>query len=379
MPTKLQRKTPVKKATTAALEISSERPRRRGRGVRAKVLSQFTIQLATLQSAGLPIVKCLRILERQMRAGPFRESVGLVADDVESGNSLSEALAKHPQNFDRLYVNMVRAGEAGGVLDGILLRLADFSEKAEEIKSKIRNALAYPIFVVVFACAIVAFIMAVVVPKFITVFAEFDVKLPPPTRLLMAVSHSFAAYWFLILGIPVLLVVLLRVALRHPAVRYRFDGLKLAVPLVGNLIRKTIVARFARTLGTLLQSGVPILEALAILRGAVANAVLEAAVDRVHDNIREGEPIARPLGECGIFDEIVVNMVDVGERTGELDKMLLKVADAYEREVDARVTALFKLIEPALLLVLALVVGFIVVSLFLPIIKIMDTFADRGV
>jgi type IV pilus assembly protein PilC len=384
MPAKIQRKIPVKKLTPSAEEQMKPQQfvvgrKQKVRRVRPRVLTQFTTQLATLQNAGLPIVKCLRILEGQMHAGPLKETLAQVIEDVESGSSLSEAFAKHPGIFDRLYVNMVRAGEAGGVLDTILNRLAEFSEKAEDIKSKIKNALAYPVFVLMFAALIVTFIMIVIVPKFTAIFEEFRIDLPAPTRVLINLSYFMAKYWYVIVAAPIVLYIAFRLAVRNAGVRFQVDRAKLAIPITGGLLEKTIIARFSRTLGTLLQSGVPILDALAILKGAVTNAVLERAVDSVHESIREGDPISRPLGESKIFDDMVVNMVDVGEKTGELDKMLLKIADVYDRDVDSRVTAMFKIIEPVILLLLAVVVGFIVISLFLPILKIMDTFAERGV
>jgi type IV pilus assembly protein PilC len=383
MPAKIQRKIPVKKLTPSAEEQKPQQfvvgRKQKVRRVRPRVLTQFTTQLATLQNAGLPIVKCLRILEGQMHAGPLKETLAQVIEDVESGSSLSEAFAKHPGIFDRLYVNMVRAGEAGGVLDTILNRLAEFSEKAEDIKSKIKNALAYPVFVLMFAALIVTFIMIVIVPKFTAIFEEFRIDLPAPTRVLINLSYFMAKYWYVIVAGPIVLYIAFRLAVRNARVRFQVDRVKLAIPITGGLLEKTIIARFSRTLGTLLQSGVPILDALAILKGAVTNAVLERAVDSVHESIREGDPISRPLGESKIFDDMVVNMVDVGEKTGELDKMLLKIADVYDKDVDSRVTAMFKIIEPVILLLLAVVVGFIVISLFLPILKIMDTFAERGV
>jgi type IV pilus assembly protein PilC len=305
----------------------------------------------------------------------FRE----IRERVNQGTALADALSEHPYMFSELYVNMVRAGEAGGVLDTILNRLAEFSEKAEDIKSKIKNALAYPVFVLMFAALIVTFIMIVIVPKFTAIFEEFRIDLPAPTRVLINLSYFMAKYWYVIVAAPIVLYIAFRLAVRNAGVRFQVDRAKLAIPITGGLLEKTIIARFSRTLGTLLQSGVPILDALAILKGAVTNAVLERAVDSVHESIREGDPISRPLGESKIFDDMVVNMVDVGEKTGELDKMLLKIADVYDRDVDSRVTAMFKIIEPVILLLLAVVVGFIVISLFLPILKIMDTFAERGV
>ena len=345
----------------------------RRRKVSSKALAQFTAQLATLVNAGLPLMRCLRVLEAQLEPGLLQSVVAAVAEDVEGGATLSEALAKYPQVFDRLYVNMVRAGEAGGVLGLILQRLAEFARKSETIKSQIRSALTYPVLVLCFAGGILTFVMLFVVPKFEAIFANFDAEMPLATELLIGLSRGLLTHWYLLVAVPVVLVVVFRMALRTESVAYRLDRLVLRVPLAGDLVRKTIVARFSRTLGTLLQSGVPILESLAIVKAAIPNRVLEQAVGDVHDSIREGETIAGPLQESGVFDDLVVNMIDVGEQTGQLDAMLLRVADTFEAEVDTAVTTLFKVIEPVILLIMAVLVGFIVISLFLPIVRIMDT------
>ncbi len=357
-------------------------PARRGlfarRGVSTRALTDFTTQLATLVNAGLPLVRCLRVLEGQLANGPFRQVVAAVADDVESGAPLSDALAKYPQVFDRLYVNMVRAGEAGGVLGTILLRLADFARRRDRITSQLKGALIYPVIVITVAGLIVLFVMLFVVPKFETILANFDVAMPLPTQIVMGVSRALGTYWYVALAVPVLAVVGFRLALRSESFAWRMDALTLRLPLLGNVVRKTVVARFSRTLGTLLQSGVPILEALAIVKGAIPNRVLEDAVEHVHDSIREGESVAQPLGESGVFDDVVVNMIDVGEETGQLDAMLLRIADNFEFEVDQAVTGFFRALEPVILLFMAGVVGFIVVSLFLPIVRIMQSFPAGG-
>jgi len=351
--------------------------RRRGlfrrRRVGSKALAQFTAQLATLVNAGLPLMRCLHVLEAQLEPGLLQEVVGAVAADVEGGATLSEALAKYPQVFDRLYVNMVRAGEAGGVLGLILQRLSEFARKSETIKTQIRSALTYPILVLCFAGGILLFVMLFVVPKFETIFANFDAEMPLATELLIGLSRGLARHWYVLVALPFVLAVVWRAALRTESVAFKIDRLILRLPVAGDLVRKTIVARFSRTLGTLLQSGVPILESLAIVKAAIPNRVLEQAVGDVHDSIREGETIAGPLQESGVFDDLVVNMIEVGEQTGQLDAMLLRVADTFESEVDSAVTTLFKVIEPVILLIMAVLVGFIVISLFLPIVRIMDT------
>ena len=380
MPDKIQRKSggaaPEPKKPAAEMAGATKKRRFGGGGVKAKVLVQFTTQLATLQNAGLPIVRCLRILAGQQRPGPFRDAVGAIADDVESGDSLSAALGKHPQIFDPLYLNMVKAGEAGGILDQILERLAIFAEKADAIRTKVKGALTYPICVMVFAFFVVGFVMVFVVPKFEEVFRELKTTLPPLTQGLLACAKFLKSWWWaVLLGIG-LVIVTLKLLMRIAGFKRMVHRMALRAPVLGPLNSKTIVARFARTFGTLLGAGVPILEALSIIRDSVSNVIVSAALDDVHKNIKQGETITQPMAESGVFDDIVVNMVDVGEQSGNLDRMLMKVADAYERDVDDAVSTLFRIIEPVILLFLAVVVGIIVVALFLPILKVMDTLAQ---
>jgi type IV pilus assembly protein PilC len=355
-----------------------------GRRVSDKSLTMFTSQLAILQDAGLPIVRCLKILEGQMKPGYFKWVLSSVTEDVESGSPLSDALAKHPGVFDDLYVNMVKAGEAGGVLDTILTRLSEFKEKAQRLKRRVVSASIYPLVVFFVATCILLGIMIFVVPKFEAVFRDIGQgkgQLPALTLAMQSISRWLvgkdgpfpgAGIVFLLLFVVALIVGLKLVGMTEGGKRF-FDRLKLNLPLLGTLTRKTIVARFARTFGTLIQSGVPILEALNIVRDSIGNVVLRDAVTRVHDAIREGENIAQPLGESGIFDDIVVNMIDVGEETGELDKMLLKVADTYDDEVDLAVASVVSVLEPMLIVVMGFLVALIVVSLFLPLLKIVET------
>ena len=385
MPDKIQRKSggakPVASAAaspTAELAGAVQKKKRfRRTSIKPRVLVQFTTQLATLQSAGLPIVRCLRILAGQQREGPFRDAVTAVADDVEGGDSLSVAFAKHPQYFDNLYLNMVKAGEAGGILDKILERLAEFAEKAEAIRSKIKGALTYPVAVMTFAVLVVAFVMTFVVPKFEEVFKQLNQTLPPVTTYLLAIARVMKVYWWAFLLAIGIAVISFKMAMRVYGFRRAMHRVQLKVPVLGDLVHKTIVARFARTFGTLLGAGVPILEALTIIRDSVSNVVVGEALESVHKNIKQGETITQPMAESGVFDDIVVNMVDVGEQSGNLDRMLMKVADAYEREVDESVSTLFRIIEPLILLFLAVVVGTIVVALFLPILKVMDSMSSR--
>ena len=347
-------------------------------GVSDKQLTQFTTQLSTLQDAGLPIVSCLKILEGQLPKGYFKNCLVAVTDDVESGSSLSEAMAKHPRAFDTLYTNMVRAGEAGGVLDVILSRLAAFMEKSEKLKRQVKGAAIYPIAVLIVIVLILLFIMTQVVPKFEEVFKGLpggEAGLPAITKFMMNLSEWLVAWWWaFILTVIMMFWGLPKLIGMSAGGRMFMDSMKLRMPIVGNLYRKVLVARFTRTFGTLISSGVPILEALDIVRGAAGNAVMEKVIGEVHDAIREGESIAEPLGnqKIRIFDDLVVNMIDVGEKTGELDKMLIKVADNYDDEVDVAVAGLTSLLEPLLIVAMGGAVFAIVLALFLPLLKIID-------
>ena len=341
-------------------------------GVSSKQLTTFTSQLSTLQDAGLPIVRSVKILEGQMKAGNLKNSLLMVAEDVESGSTFSEALSKHPKIFDRLYVNMVKAGEMGGVLDTILRRLSEFMEKSQKLKKRIIGAAVYPIAVLSVAGLILLGIMLFVVPKFKKIFTDMKVPLPMMTELLITMSDNIGTFWWVgPLGI-ILIVVAYKLVTSNKSGKMIIDRVVISLPLFGEIIRKSSISRFTRTLGTLITSGVPILEALAIVRGAISNQVIANAVTAVHDSIREGESIAEPLAQSGEFDDIVVNMIDVGEETGELDKMLIKIADNYDEEVDVLVTSMVSLMEPALIIFMGLIIGFIVISLFLPLITLVQ-------
>lgn len=341
-------------------------------GVKHKQLTQFTQQLSVLMDAGLPIVRSLKILANQMKPSLLKNIVAEVAEDVETGSSLSEALGKHPKAFDKLYVNMVKAGEAGGVLDVILQRLAVFMERMEALKRKIIGASIYPAVVITIAVGVVLSIMTFIVPKFKEVFESVDVPMPGMTVMLMTVSDIVVNFWYIIIFTPLIAWFAVKAWGKTKGGRLAIDRIKLNMPLFGMIIKKTVCARFCRTLGTLLQSGVPILEALNIVKGATGNEVISNAISTVHDSIREGESIAEPLANSGVFDDIVINMIDVGEETGELDKMLVKVADNYDAEVDAAVSALMSILEPILIVGLGFTVGFIVVALFLPLISLLQ-------
>jgi len=342
-------------------------------GVRSKDLTTFTRQLSTLTDAGIPVVQSLNILEEQMRPCALKNIVGAVAEDVESGSSLSEGMARHPKAFDELYVNMVKAGEAGGVLDVVLQRLAEFREKAQRLKRRVIGALVYPLAVLTFAGLIVTGIIIYIIPRFMDMFKELEVELPLPTKILLGISDFAVNYWYLIPLIPISIVVLYKLIRATKTGRYATDWVKFHMPLFGPILRKGAIARFTRTFGTLISSGVPILEALTITRDTVGNVVLSNALSQVHDSIREGEPIAAPLSETKVCDDMVVNMIDVGEETGNLDNMLVKIADTYDEEVDVAVEGLTSLMEPIMVIMMGLIVGFIVISLFLPLIKIMQS------
>ncbi|CAN5718496.1 type II secretion system F family protein [soil metagenome] len=349
-------------------------------GISNKQLTLFTRQLSTLQDAGLPLLRSLQILEEQLKPGKFKGILQDVCDDVEGGTSLSESMAKHPAAFDRLYTKMVNAGEIGGVLDIILQRLAEFMEKAQRLKRKVTGAMLYPSIVVVVAVAIVTFIMVLIIPKFKEIFAEFGVELPFLTKFLVNTSAFVAGIepgqkipgWIVILLTPVVLFLTFHFGRKTGPGRAFFDTVLIYIPGVGTLLRKTTVARFTRTLGTLINAGVPILEAIAITRDTCGNYVFEKALQRVYDSIREGETFATPLRESKVCDSIVVNMIDVGEETGDLDAMLMKIADNYDEEVDVAVNSLVKLIEPLLVVFLGVVVGGIVVAMFLPLVAIIE-------
>jgi len=333
----------------------------------------FTSQLSTLQDAGLPIVRSVKILEAQQRPGKFKDQMAAVAEDVEGGSTFSEALAKFPKSFDKLYVSMVKAGEAGGVLDVILNRLAGFMEKSQKLRKRVKGALIYPAAVLTVAGLILFFIMIYVVPSFQTMFRDLGQKLPAMTQVLLNISQAIKKYWFLLPGIPFTIWVIVKLVTRSPRGRILIDRLKLNLPIFGTIIKKSSISRFCRTLGTLIASGVPILEALRIVKDAIGNVVISSAIEEVHGSIREGDTIAGPLRQSGIFDELLVNMIDVGEETGELDKMLVKIADNYETDVDVAVEGMSSLLEPLLIVGMGGAVGFIVIALFLPLIEIIKS------
>lgn len=347
---------------------------RGSRRISDRTVTDFTVQLATLSSAGIPMVRALNVLEGQTKPGPFKDVLAELVEDVSSGTPLSEAMGKHERVFDPLYSSMVHAGEAGGVLDQILERLARYRERIGDIRGKITSAMVYPLVIVVVAVAVVSAVIALVIPRFRVIFESFGIELPAVTQLLLNVSKFTVDYWYAVFGAPIVLLLLHGIFMRRGgAYRYRMHKLLLALPLLGALIKQGLIAAFARTFGTLLQAGVPHLDALAIVRDTSGNEVIIEGVEEIRRVVREGEGISQPMEETGAFDDLVCNMVDVGEQTGELDGMLIRVADAYEAKVDRDIDTFFKVLEPILLIIVAIFVGFIVVALFLPLMKIMSS------
>ena len=351
-------------------------------GVPLKKLTTFTRQLSTLQDAGLPLLRSLQILEAQQRPGQLKGILGGVCEDVESGSTLADAFSKHPKAFDRLYCKMVAAGEVGGVLDVILQRLADFMEKGQRLRRRIKGAMIYPCVVITIAVLIVTGIMYYVIPKFQSIFEDFGVKLPGITLWLISASKWVAgtaspnqavpgAVW--VVTSPVMLFLFFKLIRKTTFGRAATDLLRTKFPVIGPLVKKASIARFTRTLGTLVAAGVPILEAIMITRDTSGNYVFEKALTKVHDSIREGETFAAPLRESKVCDSIVVNMIDVGEETGDLDVMLMKIADNYDEEVDVAVSSLLSLLEPFMVVILGGIVGTIVLALFMPLVSMIES------
>lgn len=418
----------------AAGQTAAKAKKKRGfaiGGGGSKYVCAFTRQLSILQDAGLPILRSLKILEQNAKAGKLKNALQDVCEEIETGATLSEAMAKSPKVFTRLYVNMIKAGEAGGALEVILQRLADFMERSESLKKKVKGAMIYPCVVVSVAVGILTFIMLQIVPVFAKMFDEFDLDLPQMTQLLVAVSDFVVRFWFLLPAVPVGIFLFVKLMRKFKHGRMGWDMFILRLPIAGMLIEKNTLARTTRTLGTLISSGVPILEGLTITRETAGNALFEKIYGKVTDSIREGNTVARPMKEysqlgfhpmCGFFwfvfgavpgmmimclqpmmdgmlnlgaavaggvgtlgllwyltkiktrvvDDLVVNMVDVGEETGELDTMLYKVADQYDEEVKTLTDGLMALLEPLMIVFLGGAVGFIVISLFMPLVSLIQ-------
>ncbi|MGB0333760.1 MAG: type II secretion system F family protein [Opitutales bacterium] len=343
-----------------------------GKVIKPEELTTFTRQLATLLDAGLPLLRALEVMIRQEKNLRFKGVLEQIADQVKSGNPFSDGLSQHPKIFDRLYVNMVRAGEAGGVLEVVLSRLAGFMEKALKTKKKVKSAMVYPIVVVGVAISIVALLMVVVVPKFQTIFDDMleGAALPGPTQFVVGVSNFMRENIVLTMIIIVVAIVGFKFLLKTPFGSKAFNWCSINLPKVGDLVRKVNIARITRTFGTLLSSGVPILQSITITKDITGNKFYENALSRIHDAVRDGESLAKPMERESVFPNMVTSMVDVGEETGELAEMLNRVADNYDEDVDNAVAGITSIIEPVMIVFLAVVVGFIVIALFLPIVEI---------
>ncbi|MBQ5531568.1 MAG: type II secretion system F family protein [Kiritimatiellae bacterium] len=364
-----------KKGKGLNMEIKITMPKFLRGKIKTKVLTQFTRQLATLVNAGLPLMRGIDVLKRQMKDPQMLEALNGIAESIASGGTFSESLTAYPKIFDNLYINMVKAGEAGGVLEVVLARLAEFAEKSEKIKNKVKGAMIYPIVVLIAAVGITGFLLVTVIPKFKQVFADMmgGQELPAVTQFVIDASEYVQNNGLSILMFVAGLVCLKKIIGKTEKGAYLFDIISLKMPVTGTLVQRTAVSRLTRTLGTLLSSGVPILQSLVIVRDTTGNRVVSNAIQSVHDAVKEGEGMTRPLAQCWVFPPMVISMVEVGEETGALADMLTRIANTYDDEVDNAVAGMTAAIEPALIIVLAVVVGTIVVAMFLPMIKIISS------
>jgi type IV pilus assembly protein PilC len=385
-----EKEKPDKKAAKSAKPVAKGKKKKAGDiqikipglsgRVKSKVLTTFTRQLATLVDAGLPLLRGLRVLEKQEKNVTLREIIGELAVSIEGGSTFSEGLAQHPKVFNRLYVNMVKAGELGGVLEVVLNRLSEFMEKAQKIKGKVVAAMFYPVAVMVVAVAIMGVLMVWVIPQFKTVFSGMldGAQLPAFTRFVLAISDAVKDHFLVTIGGIAVIVIIFMLIIRTKLGRRVFDKFKLKMPVLGPVISKVAISRFTRTLGTLVSSGVPILQALTIVKETSGNVIVSSAVMAVHESVKEGETITAPLEASNVFPPMVISMVDVGEQTGALPEMLLKIADNYDEEVDNAVAAMTSLLEPIMIVFLAVVVGSIVIAMFLPLIALMNGIGDTN-
>ncbi|MEM8952969.1 MAG: type II secretion system F family protein [Verrucomicrobiota bacterium] len=363
----------AKKKAGKATSKAAKKGKAGGR-IKSKVLMIFTRQLATLIDSGLPLLRGLTVLGNQEPNPVLKRTINSLADAVQTGSTFSESLGQHPKIFNKLYVNMVKAGELGGVLELVLIRLAEYQEKAEKLKNRIISAMVYPVIVMAIAVGIMIFLMVYIVPKFEEIFRDMlpGKPLPALTEAVVGFSRTIATNlpWIL-LGVAVLVALFLLIRSTKGG-RRALDKFKLHMPLFGPIQRKSAIARFTRTLGTLVTSGVPILQALNITRDTAGNVIIAEAVDKVHASVKEGESIVSPLEASKVFPPMVISMVDVGEETGQLPEMLLKIAEVYDDEVDNAVDAMTSLLEPIMIVLLAMVVGVIVLALFLPLVHIIS-------
>ena len=343
--------------------------------IKRKELTVLTRQLAILLGAGLPLIRSLRTLERQAKSPAVRVVLGKTAESVEGGATFAEALSQHPKSFDKLFLNMVRAGEASGAMETILDRLAGFMEKASRISGKVKSAMIYPSVILSISMLAVVGLMIFIVPNFSKIFSDLlgpNEPLPGPTLLIIAISNTLVSRWYYYIGGIFGVIILYKIIVRIPIGKWGVDWVKYNMPLFGPIIAKSAISRFGRTLGTVMSSGVPVLNSLAIVKETSGNEVVASAIQKVHDAVKEGEGIAVPLNGTKIFPPMVISMVEVGEETGKLPEMLEKIADTYDEEVDNSVSALTSLIEPLMIVGLAGIVGGIVIALFMPLVRIIE-------
>jgi type IV pilus assembly protein PilC len=360
--------TAVRERTPRAGPLASWRSRRRR--AKDKHLAIFTRQFSTMIDAGLPIVQCLTVLSEQSESKVLRPVTAAIARDVQGGSTLAEAFRKFPRTFQDLYVNMLQAGEAAGILDTVLQRLATYIEKAASLKRKVKSAMVYPTTIISVAILVIIFMMTFVIPIFATMFKQLGADLPLPTQIVLAMSDFTRRYILLIVAALIGLVFAVRAAYRTDRGSRVIDRFLLKVPVMGMLVQKVAVARFTRTLGTLVAAGVPILEGLRITARSAGNRVVEGAVMQARESVTAGRPLSEPLRNAPVFPPMVVHMISVGESTGSLDQMLSKIADFYDDEVDSAVSALMSLLEPVMIVILGVIIGGLVVALYLPIFKI---------
>ena len=371
------------KGLNAEINLNFKMPKWLGflRGkIKTKVLTQFTRQLATLVTAGLPLMRGLEVLKRQMKDPQMKEALDGITENIAAGGTFSEALTAYPKIFDNLYVNMVKAGEAGGVLEVVLGRLAEFAEKAEKIKNKVKGAMIYPIVVLIAALGITAFLLVTVIPKFQQVFTDMLAGKPLPgiTQFVIDASEFVQHHGLIIVGVIAGAIFIKKVIGKTKQGAYLYDVIALKAPIIGTLAQRTAVSRLTRTLGTLLSSGVPILQSLVIVRDTTGNLVVSKAIQSIHDAVKDGEGMTGPLSQCWVFPPMVTSMVEVGEETGALADMLTRIANTYDDEVDNAVAGMTAAIEPALIIVLALLVGTIVTAMFLPMLELISGINQAG-
>jgi type IV pilus assembly protein PilC len=355
------------KLNVVKIDEGTANRKKRGGSIKMRDVVIFTRQFSTMINAGLPLVQALDILATQSENPALKDVTRQVVFDVESGNTLADAMRKHPKAFSELYVNMVAAGEAGGILDTILMRLAVFMEKNDALVRKVKGAMIYPGVIVTVAAIAITVLLIFVIPTFQTMFASANIALPLPTRIVIGLSHALKSYWYIVLGSIIALVVAIKRYYRTPNGKLTIDKLLLKLPVLGDVLRKSAVSRFTRTLGTLISSGVSILDGLEITAKTSGNRVIQDAIMESRSSIAGGDTIAAPLKKSEVFPPMVISMIAVGEQTGGLDEMLTKIADFYDEEVDAAVSGLLALMEPVMIVFLGVVVGGMVVAMYLPI------------